>query len=51
MYVVRRVGGQRRKWSEWWKEVCVVGATIGCREEIGLHRTDTGTESCTKTGI
>ena len=45
----RRVGGQRRKGSEWWNEE--VGRAVagkrralrnGFREEIGLPMTDTG---------
>ena len=46
---MRRVGGQRRKGSEWWNEE-VVGRwpkreellRNGFREEIGLLMTDTG---------
>ena len=46
---MRRVGGQRRKGSEWWNEE--VGRTVAekrrafeewLREEIGLPMTDTG---------
>ena len=46
---MRRVGGQRRKGSEWWNEE--VGRAVakreellrnGFREEIGLPMTDTG---------
>ena len=45
---MRRVDGQRRKWSEWWNEE--VGRTVtekrrvlrnSFREEIGLPMTDT----------